>query len=139
MDISSESLIQIAAVILVIADAYSAKFGGHQARWSQIVIDTFAIPSRYRPGANALVSIVIATLLTTIAAIVTGDWRIAPVGLVIGLFVTSSAAEAHDTANVIAAATSSPTPDSSASHFSTSSEVEKREVSDPATSLTTTL
>jgi len=104
MDISSESLIQIAAMILVIADAYSAKFGGHQARWSQIVIDTFAIPSRYRPGANALVSIVIATLLTTIAAIASGDWRIAPIGLVIGLFVTSSAAEAHDTASAIAAA-----------------------------------
>jgi ABC-type Mn2+/Zn2+ transport system permease subunit len=103
-------LITIIGVVTGLALVYWKAFAGYQAAITQIFINAFTVPSRFRRLLNLIVGIVIASAFTVVGALWLGSWAIVPAGLRAGILAAVEAGKAHDAGAVAEPSESAPPP-----------------------------
>ena len=98
MESNVAALIAAITVIVGLSVTYAKTFGSYQERLTEIVIQTFAIRTRYKPVANLGVGLLLTTVVTVVAAYSISAWLVIPAGVIAGLFASVEAQRVHDEA-----------------------------------------
>lgn len=96
MESSVSALLAAIAVIVGASVTYAKTFGSQQEALTQIAVDTFAIKSRYKRATNLAVGLLLASILTVVAAYAIGNLVVIPGGIVAGLFASVEAQRVHE-------------------------------------------
>lgn len=92
-------LTALAAGITFAAGAYGKVIGPIQTTIVQWVIDAFRVQSRWRGLLNLAIGVPLGIAISLLAAIVTGNWQLAGIGAIGGVYASVEAAKAHDQAS----------------------------------------
>lgn len=89
-------LIAAITIIVGLSVTYAKTFGSHQEALTQVAIETFAVKARYKKAVNLGVGLLVASILTVVAAYAIGSYVVIPAGIVAGLFASVEAQKVHD-------------------------------------------
>lgn len=96
MESNVAALIAAVTVIVGLSVTYAKTFGSYQERLTEIVVETFAVPTRYKPATNLGVGLVLTSIVTVVAAYSISTALVIPAGVIAGLFASVEAQRVHD-------------------------------------------
>jgi hypothetical protein len=97
MEAGIATLLAAIAVIVGASITYAKTIGPYQEAMSQVAIESFGVSSRYKKAVNLGVGLLLASILTVVAAYAIGNMIVIPAGLVAGIFASVEAQRVHDT------------------------------------------
>lgn len=105
----------IAAITVIIGASvtYAKVFGPYQAALTEILVTTLNTPSRYKAAVNLGVGVVLAAVVTVVAAWAIGNTVVIAAGIVAGLFGSIEAQRVHDTQAAITTKSNENSPETS--------------------------
>lgn len=99
------TLVAAIALIIGLSVTYAKTFAPYQTGLTQIAVDTFRIPSRYRPATNLVVGLLLTSVITVVAVFAAGvPATVIAAGVVAGLMASIEAQRVHDTQTVVSSA-----------------------------------
>jgi hypothetical protein len=97
METSVATLIAAIAVIVGASVTYAKTIGPYQEVLTQVAVETFGVESRYKKVVNLGVGILLASILTVVAAYAIGNMIVIPAGIIAGVFASAEAQRVHET------------------------------------------
>ena len=97
MEDSVALLLAAIAVIVGASVTYAKTIGPYQEVLTQVAVESFNVKRRFKKAVNLGVGLLLASVVTVVAAYAIGDPIVIPAGIIAGLFASAEAQRVHDT------------------------------------------